>query len=68
MPQRQEPGGQRVAGGTFKGGPEAPPEGPEPRVIRVRLSSRTELFHDWYRPQGFRYQHGFSTRSGNDGK
>jgi hypothetical protein len=26
------------------------------------------LFRDWFGPQGFRYQHGFSTRSGNDGK
>jgi hypothetical protein len=25
-------------------------------------------FHDWSRPCGSRYQHGFSTRSGNDGK
>jgi hypothetical protein len=26
------------------------------------------LFCDWSSPQGFRYQHGFSTRSGNDRK
>jgi hypothetical protein len=42
VPQRQKPGGQHVAGGTFKGSPQAPTEGPEPRVIRVRLSSRMD--------------------------
>jgi hypothetical protein len=39
---------------------------------RDRYPARTipiglDLFYDWSRPQGFRYQHRFSTRSGNDG-
>ena len=34
------------------------------RTIPIGL----DPFHDWSRPQGSRYQHGFSTRSGNDGK
>ncbi len=34
------------------------------RTIPISL----DLFHDWSRPEGSRYQHGFSTRSGNDGK
>jgi hypothetical protein len=38
---------------------------PEPgRIIPIGL----DQCHDWSRPQGSRYQHGFSTRSGNDGK
>lgn len=27
-----------------------------------------DLFHNWFRPRGFRYQYGFSTWSGNDGQ
>jgi ABC-type multidrug transport system ATPase subunit len=34
------------------------------RIISIGL----DLFCDWSIPQGFRYQRGFSTRSGNDGK
>jgi hypothetical protein len=34
------------------------------RTIPIGL----DLFHDWSRPIGSRYQHGFSTASGNDGK
>jgi hypothetical protein len=34
------------------------------RTIPIGLG----LFHDWSRPMGSRYQHGFSTASGNDGK
>jgi hypothetical protein len=34
------------------------------RTIPIAL----DLFHDWSRPIGSRYQHGFSTGSGNDGK
>jgi hypothetical protein len=52
---------------------------PQPASANHRTTSRgrnpirtipigLDLFCDWSRPQGFRYQHGFSTRSGNDGK
>jgi hypothetical protein len=46
---------------------------PRRTASRGRNPARTiptglDLFYDWSRPQGSRYQHGFSTRSGNDGK
>ena len=45
--------------------PQTAPRGRNPiRTIPIGL----DQFCDWSRPQGFRVQHGFSTRSGNDGK
>jgi hypothetical protein len=57
-----------AAAGVKRNPPAAPQDGlasKEPvRAIPIGL----DLFHDWSRPQELRYQHGFSTRSGNDGK
>jgi hypothetical protein len=44
-----------------------PDEIARPNPIRT-IPIGLDQFCDWSRPQGFRYQHGFSTRSGNDGK
>jgi hypothetical protein len=57
-----------VADSGHRKPPAAPPDGtawPEPGpTIPIGL----DLFHNGFRPRGFRYQRGFSTRSGNDGK
>jgi hypothetical protein len=64
-PQQAEhgclPAGQRKQPAAPQDGIPRPEPGP---TIPIGL----DLFHDWSRPRPRRYQHGFSTRSGNDGK
>jgi hypothetical protein len=43
-------------------------DGPCDRNPAATLPIGLDLFSDWCRPHGPRYQHGFSTRSGNDRK
>jgi hypothetical protein len=58
---RQAGHGRRKPSAAPQDGTAWPEPGP---TIPIGL----DLFYNWFRPLGFRCQHGFSTQSGNDGK